>query len=160
MTEEGPVGRKREKDGVELLVLRNPPVNALSTRLLAELGSTVAALEQDPTVRAVILTGDGPYFSAGADLKEMATMDLATAPDVVRAGHTLFARLAGLRAPVIAAINGLALAGDSNSRCRPTSASPGSRRNSALPRSTTDCCRPTAAPSASLASSGSRRRRS
>ncbi len=111
MAEEGPIGRKREEDGVELLVLRNPPVNALGTRLMSELGAAVGAIEQDPSVRAVILTGDGQYFSAGADLKEMATIDLATAPDVVQSGHALFARLAALRPPVIAAINGLALGG-------------------------------------------------
>jgi len=105
------VGRKSEEDGVEVLVLKNPPVNALSTALLRELSTAVAAIEADPKVRAVILTGDGQYFSAGADLKEMATMDLSKAPEVVRSGHALFARIAGLKPPVVAAINGLALGG-------------------------------------------------
>ncbi len=105
------VGRKGEEDGVEILVLKNPPVNALSTALLRDLDTAVAAIESDARVRAVILTGDGQYFSAGADLKEMATMDLTTAPEVVRKGHALFARIAGLRPPVVAAINGLALGG-------------------------------------------------
>jgi enoyl-CoA hydratase len=105
------IGRKSEEDGVELIVLKNPPVNALSTSLLAELDAAVAAIESAPGTRAVVLTGDGQYFSAGADLKEMATMDLAQAPEVARRGHLLFARLAALRPPVIAAINGLALGG-------------------------------------------------
>ncbi|MGP8072136.1 MAG: enoyl-CoA hydratase-related protein [Thermoplasmata archaeon] len=111
MTESGLVGRKSEEDGVEILILKNPPVNALSTTLLRDLELAVGALESDPHVRAVILTGDGQYFSAGADLKEMATLDMSTAPQVVRRGHALFARIAGLRPPVIAAINGLALGG-------------------------------------------------
>ncbi len=111
MAEPEKVGRKSEEDGVEILVLRNPPVNALSTALLADLGTRVAELESDPKVRAVILTGDGQYFSAGADLKEMATLDLAAAPAMVRRTHALFARLSGLGAPVVAAINGLALGG-------------------------------------------------
>ncbi|MGA8664760.1 MAG: enoyl-CoA hydratase-related protein [Thermoplasmata archaeon] len=111
MTDNELVGRKSEEDGVEILILKNPSVNALSTALLRDLDHAVAAIEADPKVRAVILTGDGQYFSAGADLKEMATMDLATAPDVVRRGHALFARIAGLRPPVVAAINGLALGG-------------------------------------------------
>ncbi len=111
MSEPELVGRKSEEDGVELLILRNPPVNALSTALLAALDHHLDAIEADPKVRAVIVTGDGQYFSAGADLKEMATLDLATAPEVVRKGHALFARLAGLRPPVVAAINGLALGG-------------------------------------------------
>lgn len=105
------IGRKSEEDGVEILVLKNPPVNALSTALLRDLDAAISALEADHRVRAVILTGDGQYFSAGADLKEMATMDLSNAPEVVRKGHALFARIAGLRPPVIAAINGLALGG-------------------------------------------------
>ncbi len=111
MAEPDKVGRKSEEDGVEVLILKNPPVNALSTALLADLDHRVGELEADPRVRAVILTGDGQYFSAGADLKEMATLDLAAAPEMVRRTHALFARLAGLRAPVVAAINGLALGG-------------------------------------------------
>lgn len=107
----GLVGRKSEEDDVEILILKNPPVNALSTALLHDLDGAIASLEANAGVRAVILTGDGQYFSAGADLKEMATMDLAQAPEVVRRGHALFARIAGLKPPVISAINGLALGG-------------------------------------------------
>jgi len=111
MAEGDLVGRKSEEDGVEILVLKHPPVNALSTGVLAQLDARVSELAADSKARAVVLTGDGQYFSAGADLKEMATLDLSTAPEVVRKGHALFARLAGLRPPVIAAINGLALGG-------------------------------------------------
>jgi enoyl-CoA hydratase len=105
------VGRKNDEEGVEILTLKNPPVNALSTGLLAGLTRQVEEISADPKIRAVILTGDGQYFSAGADLKEMATMDLSNAPEVVRKGHALFHRVASLRPPVIAAINGLALGG-------------------------------------------------
>ena len=111
MPEPEKVGRKSEDDGVEILILKNPPVNALSTVLMGDLDRRVVELEGDPKVRAVILTGEGQYFSAGADLKEMATLDLSTAPEIVRKGHATLGRLAGLRAPVIAAINGLALGG-------------------------------------------------
>ena len=105
------VGRKSEDDGVEILVLNHPPVNALGSRLLADLDGRLAELESDPKVRAVVVTGEGQYFSAGADVKEMATIDLASAPEVARRGLAVYARLAALRAPVIAAINGLALGG-------------------------------------------------
>ena len=105
------VGRKSEDDGVEILLLKNPPVNALSTALLGALDQRVTELAADPKVRSVILTGDGQYFSAGADLKEMATLDPATAPQLVRRGHALFARIAEFKTPVVAAINGLALGG-------------------------------------------------
>ena len=111
MAEGEKVSHKREEDGVELLVLKNPPVNALATAVLADLDQQVRSIEADRSCRAVILTGDGQYFSAGADLKEMATLDLATAPAIVRRGHELFGRIANLRVPVVAAINGLALGG-------------------------------------------------
>jgi len=111
MPESELVVRKNDEDGVEILTLKNPPVNALSTGLFAALSRHVQEIASDPKVRAVLLTGDGQYFSAGADLKEMATMDLSTAPDVVRKGHGLFHRIATLRPPVVAAINGLALGG-------------------------------------------------
>ena len=105
------VVRKSEPDGVEILVLNNPPVNALSTGLIGDLDARLAELEADPKVRAVVVTGEGQYFSAGADVKELATLDLTAAPQVVRKGLAVYARLAALRAPVIASINGLALGG-------------------------------------------------
>lgn len=107
----GKVVRKSEEGGVEILVLSHPPVNALSTGLLGDLDRCVGELAADPKVRAVVLTGEGQYFSAGADVKEMATLDLANAPEVVAKGLAIYGRLSALRAPVIAAINGLALGG-------------------------------------------------
>lgn len=107
----GQVVRKTEEDGVELLTLKHPPVNALSTSLLEELSQHLTAIENDPASRAVVITGDGQYFSAGADLKEIATLDLADAPKIVERGQALFSRLESLRPPVVAAINGLALGG-------------------------------------------------
>jgi enoyl-CoA hydratase len=111
MTAEGLVVQKSEDDGVEILILKNPPVNALSTALLAELGHRVDALASAPAARAVVVTGDGQYFSAGADLKEMAMLDLSQAPEIARSGQALFRRIAELPVPVIASINGLALGG-------------------------------------------------
>ncbi len=105
------VSRKTEEDGVEILVLNNPPVNALSTRLIGDLDQRIGELAADPKVRAVVVTGEGQYFSAGADVKEMATLDLSAAPEVARRGLAVYGRLAALRAPVIAAVNGLALGG-------------------------------------------------
>ena len=105
------VTRKSEEDGVELWVLRNPPVNALRRDLLAELDALVGQAEAERTVRAVVLTGDGQYFSAGADLKELAGFDMAEAPATVARGQSLFGRIADLRAPVVMAINGLAVGG-------------------------------------------------
>jgi enoyl-CoA hydratase/carnithine racemase len=111
MSGEELVSQRGDGDGVEIFVLRNPKVNALSTALLTQLEQRIAAVEAAPRVRAVVLTGDGPYFSAGADLKEMATIGIENVPKVVRSGQALFERLSALRPPVVAAINGLALGG-------------------------------------------------
>jgi len=111
MPEEELVSRAGEEDGVEVVRIRHPPVNALSTSVIAELAGVVGALETDRSVRALIVTGDGPYFSAGADLKEVASLGMDNAPEVVRSGQSLFHRIARFPAPVIGAINGLALGG-------------------------------------------------
>lgn len=109
--ESSTVLRRSDGDGVEIVVLRNPPVNALATTVLADLGTVVGGIEAANDVRAVVVTGDGAYFSAGADLKEMMGIDGARAEQVVRTGQELFGRIARLGPPVIAAINGLAVGG-------------------------------------------------
>ena len=105
------VGVKHDGDGVEILILRHPPVNALSTALLDELEQRLAEVASDASTRCVVLTGDGQYFSAGADLKEVATIGLDDAPRIVARGQALFTRIEQFAHPVVAAINGLALGG-------------------------------------------------
>jgi enoyl-CoA hydratase/carnithine racemase len=105
------VGLKSEEDGVELLILRHPPVNALSTAVLDQLASRLDSLETTGKSRCLIVSGDGQYFSAGGDLKEMAALGLAAAPRIQERGQALFQRLASFSVPTVAAINGLALGG-------------------------------------------------
>jgi enoyl-CoA hydratase len=105
------VGTKSEEDGVELLILRHPPVNALSTALLDQLDARITTLATGGKTRCVVLTGDGQYFSAGADVKEMAVVGKEKAPEIQARGQALFQRLADLRCPTIAAVNGLAVGG-------------------------------------------------
>jgi enoyl-CoA hydratase len=94
---------------------RPEAMNAISTALLDELNLGLDAIEADESVRVVVLTGTGRAFCAGADLKALADATGAIAPDVVvefigYAGRTI-ERLAALAQPVIAGVNGLALAG-------------------------------------------------
>jgi enoyl-CoA hydratase len=103
--------RAQEEDGVVLLLLQNPPVNALSRAVLAELAEQLGAITSDPQVRAVVLGSDGPNFSAGADLKEMAAISAADAPGVLRQGLGTFRALAELAVPTVAAVHGLAVGG-------------------------------------------------
>ncbi|MDE1819863.1 MAG: enoyl-CoA hydratase/isomerase family protein [Euryarchaeota archaeon] len=107
---------KKEEDGVVILSLKNPPMNALSTSLVKELAEATKEIGADPTVRAVVLTGEGQYFCVGADVKEMAAMAMSgnfieEAPKVVERGHAAFSALESLPQPVIAAVNGMALGG-------------------------------------------------
>lgn len=107
---------KSEENGVVVVSLKNPPVNALSTGVMKELGEAAAEIGKDRTKRAVVLTGDGQYFCIGADTKEMAAMWMSgsaqeEAPKVVERGHKIFSALEAMPQPVIAAINGMALGG-------------------------------------------------
>jgi enoyl-CoA hydratase/carnithine racemase len=105
------VGVKREEDGVEILTLRHPPVNALSTGVFEQLDAHLSAISADRNARCVVLTGDGQYFCAGADIKEMTLLGVEKAPEVQARGQAIFQRLATLRCPTIAALNGLAVGG-------------------------------------------------
>jgi enoyl-CoA hydratase len=109
--QDGPVRVVREDDGVALVFLHHPPVNALSRAVLGALNDAVAGLEKDPTLRAVVVASDVPQFSAGADLKELAGLDPADAPALVREGQAVFERIARLPVPTIAAVHGFAVGG-------------------------------------------------
>jgi len=94
-----------------LRLVRPDAANALSRALVGELRRAVAALAVDRSVRAVIITGTGNAFSAGADLKERRGFTLdETRAFVEQLGATL-TELAALPCPVIAAINGAAFGG-------------------------------------------------
>lgn len=96
---------------VALLTLDNPPANALGSPVLAELAAAVEALRTDDA-RAVVLTGAGRFFSAGLDLFEVAR--LVTSPDAesfARLFDDVVTALFALEKPVVAAINGHAIAG-------------------------------------------------
>jgi enoyl-CoA hydratase len=105
------VARRSEEDGVELLLIRHPPVNALSSGVFERLAAHLHDLASDARVRAVIVTGDGPYFSAGADVKELASLAPTEALAMARAGSETLRTLAELPVPVVAAVQGLAVGG-------------------------------------------------
>ena len=100
-----------ERRGRVALVRLNRPkaLNALNTRLMAEVTELLTELDTDPEVGAIILTGSERAFAAGADIKEMQAKTFAE----VFTGD-LFApwdSLSRLRTPTIAAVAGYALGG-------------------------------------------------
>jgi 2-(1,2-epoxy-1,2-dihydrophenyl)acetyl-CoA isomerase len=102
------------RDHVAHLTLNRPDVyNALDATMARDLLAAVTACEQDPAVRAVLLTGAGKAFCAGGDLRTFAAAHTGagTAEElrvVLESLHDAIFRLTHLKAPVIAAVNGVA----------------------------------------------------
>jgi enoyl-CoA hydratase/carnithine racemase len=95
-----------------ITLARADKLNALDLDMLAELSAILDRVEADSAVRVVILTGEGKAFSAGGDIAAWGGMHAQEfGHRWVRHGHRIFDRLATLRMPVIAAMNGHALGG-------------------------------------------------
>jgi enoyl-CoA hydratase/carnithine racemase len=106
--------RFERKGPLAFVTLHRPEkLNALTVAMLGRLDAIAAELETTLDIRAVVLTGAGERaFCVGADIDEwsgLAPMDMWRR--WVPRGHRVFDRWAGLRVPVIAAINGHALGG-------------------------------------------------
>lgn len=98
------------QDGVALVRLNRPEArNALSVPLRRELAEAFTALAGDDSIRVAILTGDARAFAAGADLAEMAEMDVLGA--MARPVASLSAPIEKFPKPLIAAIEGFCLGG-------------------------------------------------
>ena len=105
---------KIEKEGaVAVLTISRPEkLNALDLDMLAALSTAADAVEADAEVRVAILTGEGRGFSAGGDIRAWGGMRPEEfGHQWVRHGHRVFERLATLRMPLVAAVNGHALGG-------------------------------------------------
>lgn len=118
MTAGEPPGEGRvvlvSEDGVATLTLDRPAkLNAIGPEMLAELERLLAEIDGDAEVRAVIVTGcGGRAFSVGADVNAWSALDsLDMWRKWIRDGHRVLQRLAQLRQPTVAAINGYAFGG-------------------------------------------------
>jgi enoyl-CoA hydratase/carnithine racemase len=95
-----------------LTIARPDRQNALSRELVRAIGAAGRDLSSNPDVRAVILTGEGQRaFCAGADLKERSGMSEDEVLAMLQSYRSELAWLSTFHAPVIAAINGVALGG-------------------------------------------------
>ena len=102
------------EEPIGVITLNRPAVlNALRSGLLNELGAALAEIEQDPRVRAVVLTGAGEKaFAAGADIGELNALATAgSGTEQARRGQALTRQIERMRKPVVMAINGFALGG-------------------------------------------------
>ncbi|NJN48433.1 MAG: 2,3-dehydroadipyl-CoA hydratase [Candidatus Competibacteraceae bacterium] len=98
------------REGVQLITLNRPAArNALRTQTLRELAEVLDKTAAVEDIRAVVLTGGPQVFAAGADLKEMAELDLVDTLNDPRQGYRN--RIDRFPRPLIAAVNGLALGG-------------------------------------------------
>jgi len=96
--------------GIVVLTLNRPEVmNAIDMELFELLYSALDELERDDTIRVIVLTGAGERaFSAGFDIHEMAGFDAGSMATAFAHREKLFWRLANVRTPVLAALNGVA----------------------------------------------------
>jgi len=100
-----------ESGPVTVVTLDRPPANALTRELFAELTALLARLEAAPDVRALVLTGTGRFFSAGLDLFEVFAYPPDGFTEFTARFDAGFAALFAFPKPVVAAVNGHAVAG-------------------------------------------------
>ena len=93
------------------LVRLNRPkaLNALSRTILSELMQALETFDDDPTIGAMVISGDERAFAAGADIKEMA--DASAVEMLLRDQISIFDRIMRIKKPIIAAVSGWCLGG-------------------------------------------------
>jgi len=101
-----------KQDAVCIVKINNPQaMNALNSTVLGELDAAFSEIGKDADVKAVIITGEGRAFVAGADISQMSTMSAAEGKAFGEQGAAVFRKIEQLPVPVIAAVNGFALGG-------------------------------------------------
>jgi enoyl-CoA hydratase/carnithine racemase len=104
---------EQHDNGVVLLRLNNPPMNALSIAVLGALREAAKAIAFD--TKAVVVAGGDKAFAAGADISEFGDQDAAR--KIAAAFRDAFDAVAAIPRPVIAAIHGYALGGGLELAC-------------------------------------------
>ena len=102
-----------EKDGLVavLTVDRPDALNALDSTTMGEINEAMRQLGEDDGVGAIVVTGAGKAFVAGADIAELKTASAMRAREISMLGRETFSRIENLSKPVIAALNGYTLGG-------------------------------------------------
>ena len=98
-------------DGVRVLSMNRPPVNALGRELVEELAAALTTLRDDAGARCLIVRSAGKHFCAGADLKERRNMTLDEVREFVPKLAGVCNGVASLPFPTLAAVRGAAAGG-------------------------------------------------
>ncbi len=100
------------KGSIGYVTINRPEtLNALNKTVLEELFDVFSSISDDENIRAVILTGEGRSFVAGADIGQMSTLTVAEGRAFGAYGHKVMNLIENMEKPVIAAVNGFALGG-------------------------------------------------
>lgn len=96
------------EDRIATLTIDHPPANAFNKQVVEELGSAFEELTANDEVKAIIITGAGQFFIAGADINEIyAVKDKPQEAEAfIRLGKEVFDKVEASEKPVIAAMNG------------------------------------------------------
>ena len=100
----------RHEDAIAVIIVNNPPVNALSPGVPEGIASAIEEIEKDNTVRAAVLMGAGRTFVAGADIKEFGKVTSGKStrgPGLL----PLLLRIEDCSIPIVMAIHGTAFGG-------------------------------------------------
>ncbi|MDR1067670.1 MAG: enoyl-CoA hydratase/isomerase family protein [Clostridiales Family XIII bacterium] len=101
-----------KKDGYIIVKTNRPEaLNALNADMLRDIADVFTAIARDDEVNAVILTGEGRAFVAGADIAQMSRLSAVEGRAFMKKGQAAFQLIEDLEKPVIAAVNGFALGG-------------------------------------------------
>ncbi|HET6466131.1 MAG TPA: enoyl-CoA hydratase-related protein [Nitrospiria bacterium] len=96
------------EDDVATVTLDNPPANALSSALLDELNRVIDEMGRNAEAKAIVITGAGKVFAAGADIKEIADIESGKRGRQLSArGQAIMDRIERMNKLMIAAVNGL-----------------------------------------------------
>lgn len=101
-----------EKSIAVVTINRPDNLNAFSPEVMVELNSALDDIENDHSIKVVVITGSGEKaFVVGNDLSQLAQLDTADAYEQMREGQKIFLRIHEFCKPVIAMVNGYALGG-------------------------------------------------
>lgn len=103
---------QQKEDGILTLTLNRPEkLNALNAEVLQQLAAILSQAQQDSSVKAILLTGNGKAFCAGADISRLAECNAQSGYEFACFGQQVLRQLETLGKPSLAAINGFAFGG-------------------------------------------------